>query len=155
MATVRLTSDFKEFLNLLNSEKIEYLLIGGYAVGLYGHVRPTKDMDVWISVDPANTDRLVEVLVKFGFPRASVQQPLFSEEKTVLRMGVPPNRLEVLSRIAGVEFADCYKRRVTMDLDGVPVAVIALDDLRTNKLSTGRPRDAGDAAALDKRRREP
>ena len=67
-------------------------------------------------------------------------------------MGVPPNRLEVLSKIAGVEFAQCYARRVMMDLDGVPVPVIALDDLRTNKLSTGRPRDAGDAAALDKRR---
>src|SRR5436190_19447261 len=67
MATIRLTQDFREFLNLLNSAKIEYLLIGGYAVGLYGVARPTKDMDVWISTSPENLDKLIEVLGKFGF----------------------------------------------------------------------------------------
>ena len=73
MVTVKLTSDFKEFLSLLNSEKIEYLLIGGYAVGLYGHVRPTKDIDLWVSVHAENLDRLVEVLVKFGFSRQGIR----------------------------------------------------------------------------------
>src|SRR5439155_14130868 len=102
MAMIKLTQDFKEFLQLLNSEKIEYLLIGGYAVGLYGHVRPTKDIDLWVSVAPENLDRLVEVLVKFGFSRQGIRKPLFTADQTVLRMGVPPNRLEVLSEIAGI-----------------------------------------------------
>ena len=149
-----MTSDFKEFLSLLNSEKIEYLLIGGYAVGLYGHVRPTKDIDLWVSVAPDNLDRLIEVLVKFGFARHSIQTPLFTDEKTVLRMGVPPNRLEVLSQIVGVEFAGCYARRVMMAIEGIEVPVISLDDLRANKLATGRERDAGDVRALDKRRQK-
>ena len=91
MVTIKLTRDFKEFLGLLNSAKIEYLLIGGYAVGLYGHVRPTKDMDVWVSVDDANLERLADALVQFGFSRSSLPQPLFTEQKTVLRMGMPPN----------------------------------------------------------------
>src|SRR5215210_4907815 len=102
MATVKLTSDFKEFLNLLNSEKIEYLLIGGYAVWLYGHIRPTKDMDVWVSIAPENLDRLIEALVKFGFSRAALSPKLFQGEKSVFRMGIPPNRLEILTNISGI-----------------------------------------------------
>lgn len=153
MATIRLTQDFKEFLKLLDSEKIEYLLIGGYAVGLYGVVRPTKDMDVWVSVAAENIQRLSQALIKFGFPAAIVQPPLFSGEKTVLRMGVPPNRLEILSRIAGVEFAQCYSRRVMMQLDGLTVSVISETDLKKNKLATGRPQDAGDVQKLDRRKK--
>jgi len=98
MATIRLTQDFKEFLALLNSEKIEYLLIGGYAVWLYGYIRPTKDIYIWIAFDPLNEARLVEVLVKFGSSREALRPPLFAGDKTVLRMGMPPNRIELLSR---------------------------------------------------------
>src|SRR3954466_13375155 len=101
MVTVRLTSDFKEFLSLLNSERIEHLLIGGYAVGLYGHVRPTKDIDIWVAFNPEAQQRLSDALVKFGFARSAVTQPLFTEQRTVLRMGVPPNQLEILCNIAG------------------------------------------------------
>jgi hypothetical protein len=75
METIKLTQDFKQFLSLLNSEKIEYLLIGGYAVWLYGYVCRTKDMDIWVAIDPVNENRLVEVLVKFGFARDSVKLP--------------------------------------------------------------------------------
>src|SRR2546430_11873150 len=103
MATIKLTQDFKEFLQLLNSEKIEYLLIGGYAVGLYGYVRGTKDMDVWVATDPQNLDRLIHALVRFGFSRTSLNREIFTGPQTVFRMGMPPNRLEILTRIFGVE----------------------------------------------------
>lgn len=155
MATIKLTPDFKEFLQLLNSEKIEYLLIGGYAVWLYGYVRRTKDIDIWVAVDPANETRLIEVLVKFGFSRESLRRPLFAGEKTVLRMGVPPNRLELLSRIAGVEFADCYARRRTMDIEGIPVSVIDYEDLLRNKRAAGRASDQADVETLERRRQKP
>jgi hypothetical protein len=139
----------------LNSEKIEYLLIGGYAVWLYGYVRPTKDIDIWVAVDPASEARLIEVLVKFGFPRGSLHTPLFTGEKTVLRMGVPPNRIEVLSKIAGVEFRECYPRRRVMDVEGLPVSVIDYADLLRNKRATGRAGDRADAERLEKRRQSP
>jgi hypothetical protein len=155
MATLRLTQDFKEFLNLLNSARIEYLLIGGYAVSLYGYVRPTKDMDVWVAVDAANIDRLVEVLVQFGFSPASVPKPLFDGGRTVLRMGIPPNRVEILSEIAGVQFGDCWPRRQMMNLDGIDVSVISYEDLKRNKTSTGRLQDAADVQRLEKRRKQP
>jgi predicted nucleotidyltransferase len=150
MAKIKLTQDFKEFLNLLNSEKIEYLLIGGYAVGLYGVERPTKDMDVWISTSPQNLDKLIEVLGKFGFRKDQFQRDDFTGTRSVFRMGMPPNRLEVITRISGVDFADCYLRRVEMDVDGVIVPVIDVRDLMRNKLSSGRDRDRDDVKKLEK-----
>lgn len=152
MATIKLTPDFKEFLQLLNSEKTEYLLIGGYAVCLYGHVRATKDMDVWVAADPGNLQRLRGVLIKFGFTAESLPTPLFEGKKSVLRMGVPPNRLEVLARISAVDFAACYERRRMMEVDGVRVPVIDLSDLLRNKRSTGRASDQADVERLEARR---
>lgn len=155
MATIKLTLDFKEFLNLLNSEKIDYLLIGGYAVWLYGHPRPTKDIDLWVAIDEASQARLLEVLVKFGFARNSLRLPLFEGKRTMLRMGVPPNRLEVLSNILGVEFEKCFARRRMMDVDGIIVPVIDYDDLLRSKRAAGRPRDMADVDTLEKRRNKP
>jgi len=150
----RLTQDFKEFLSLLNSEKIEYLLIGGYAVAYYGYLRGTKDIDVWVAFDRENLSRLISALGKFGFSTNSLSPEMFLGEKTVFRMGVPPNRIEVLTKIAGVEFRGCYGRRQMIDYEGLPISVISYDDLKTNKLSTGRVRDAGDIDAIEKNRKK-
>src|ERR1700759_3684535 len=99
MAMPSLIPDFKEFLSLLNSEKIEYLLIGGDAVGVYGHVRGTKDMDVWIATDKANLERLVGALMRCGFAGGSITAEMFKGPQTVFRMGIPPFRLEILTKI--------------------------------------------------------
>lgn len=153
MATIKLTPDFREFLQLLNSEKIDYLLVGGYAVGVYGYVRATKDMDIWIAADAHSQERLREILIKFGFPAQALPQPLFTDQKTILRMGMPPNRLEVLSKISGVDFAEAFARRRIMEIEGVAVPVIGYDDLLQNKRSTGRASDQADVERLEKRRR--
>jgi len=102
----QLSDDFKEFLQLLNSEKIEYLIVGGYAVSYYGYPRPTGDLDVWIAIDPANAERLVGALTKFGFGSAGATTDLFLTPGRVVRMGRPPLRIEILSSISGVEFGD-------------------------------------------------
>lgn len=145
----------QEFLLLLESEKIEYLLIGGYAVALYGYCRPTKDIDFWVACDEANLHRLQSALIKFGFSPSSVEPPLFKDAQTVLRMGAAPNRLEILSQIAGVDFADCYKRRRVMDVEGLAVTVIDYADLLQNKRSTGRQTELGDVERLERRRKKP
>lgn len=155
MATIRLTQDFKEFLQLLDSEKIEYLLIGGYAVALYGYVRPTKDLDIWVAIDPASQTQLATALIRFGFAASAVSQPLFSEDKSILRMGIPPNRLEVIGKIDGVDFRECYPRRRTLEIDGVQVSVIDYEDLLRNKRSSGRDSDRIDVERLEKRRTPP
>src|SRR6267143_4869790 len=138
MATIRLAPDFKEFLQLLRSAKIEYLLVGGYAVGHYGFPRATGDLDIWIANHDENASRLVEVLRHFGFDVPELNKSLFQTPGHVVRMGVPPVRLEILSSIDGVEFQDCYRRRESAEIDGIEVDVISLADLKTNKRATGR-----------------
>jgi hypothetical protein len=137
---------------LLNSEKIEYLLIGGYAVAMHGYVRPTKDMDIWVSTHPANIDRLIHALVKFGVPADKVKKEWFAGPQTVFRMGFPPNRLEILTAISGVDFAECYRHRLTLEIDGVSVSVIGYDDLKQNKTASTRLSDRADVERLEKAR---
>src|SRR5689334_4362487 len=103
---IQLPSDFKEFLKLLNSHEVRYLLIGGYAVNYHGYPRATGDIDVWVDREPSNAARVTAALHDFGFRQASPE--LFIEPGNVVRMGVSPLRIEVLTRPSGVEFADCY-----------------------------------------------
>jgi hypothetical protein len=145
---IRLPPDFKEFLRLLSSHRVEYLLIGGYAVGYHGYPLPTGDMDVWIAVSSRNAARVVAALVEFGFRAEDVPTALFAEAGKIVRMGLPPMRLEILTTISGVEFAACYARRVEVEVDGVAVNLICLDDLRTNKKASGRHKDLNDLEQL-------
>lgn len=148
MATIRLPSDFKEFLSLLNSNSVRYLLIGGYAVGYYGHIRTTGDMDVWVEPTHENATRVISALSAFGFGDASKEPAFFENKRNVARMGIPPMRIEVLTGISGVEFSECYERRIAAEIDGIPVAVINLEDLRKNKMASGRPKDLADLDEL-------
>ena len=146
MGTIRLPSDFSEFLKLLNSSGAEYLLIGGYAVNYYGYSRSTGDMDVWVGCTEKNAARVASALRAFGF--ASADPKMFSTPGQVIRMGFPPLRLEILTSISGVEFEECYERRENVELDEISVPVIRLEDLRTNKKASGRSKDLADLEQL-------
>ncbi len=142
---IQLAPDFKEFLRLLNSNKVEYLLIGGYAVGYHGYPRPTGDMDIWIAVSPVNAERVAGALEQFGF---SCPTELLLEQNKVVRMGVPPFRIEVLTTIDGVKFSECYATRLQVLLDGVEVSLIGLAQLKLNKKASGRSKDIADLENL-------
>ena len=133
-------------MRLLNSSRAEYLVIGGYAVNYYGYPRATGDLDVWIATSPENAQRVAEVLRKFGFSHAIESQ--FREPRKIIRMGVPPVRLEILTSISGVEFAECYARRLETEWEGVAVSLIHIDDLKRNKLASGRLKDRADLEQL-------
>lgn len=148
MATIQLPPDFKEFLQLLNIHKVEYLLIGGYAVGYYGYPRATGDMDVWIAVHSDNARRVVKALNEFGFPLSAEDMSLFLQENKITRMGVPPLRLEILTTISGVTFPECYAQREIREIDGVTVSLISLANLKTNKKASGRYKDLNDLENL-------
>jgi hypothetical protein len=141
MGTIRLPPDFKEFLRLLNSNRVEYLLIGGYAVGYYGYPRPTGDMDIWIARTPDNAQKVVHALGEFGF---TCPERLLLEQKKVVRMGVPPFRLEILTTISGVNFATCYAERLQVELDEIEVSLISLPHLKLNKKAAARSKDITD-----------
>jgi len=148
MATIRLPPDFKEFLKLLKDHKVRYLLIGGYAVGYHGYVRATVDMDIWVAIHPDNAERIVSVLKEFGFDLPELSPQLFLKEKQIIRMGIPPLRLEIATSISGVEFDGCYEARVVEELDGVEVDLIDLKHLKLNKKASGRLKDLSDLENL-------
>lgn len=145
---MKLPSDFKEFLKLLNAHKVEYLLIGGYAVGYYGYPRATADIDIWIAMNPANAEKVVTVLKKFGFNDPGLSPEVFLKEKQIIRMGVPPVRIELATTISGVDFDECYTRRLTVELDGVKANIISLSHLKANKKASGRHQDIADLEHL-------
>lgn len=141
---IQLPPDFKEFLRLLNDKQVEYMLIGGYAVGYYGYPRFTADMDIWIAMNPVNAGKVVAALKEFGFDLPELSAELFLQADRIVRMGVPPVRLEIMTTISGVDFIACYAQRVVDILDGVEVSLISLNDLKTNKQASGRHKDLDD-----------
>jgi predicted nucleotidyltransferase len=148
MATIRLPADFRDFLKLLNSHHVEYLLVGGYAVCFHGHYRNTGDIDFWIAMHPENATKLVRLIREFGFEISGLSEELFLQKGRIIRMGVEPVRIELLTAISGCEFPDCYSRRIEATLDGIAVNVISLQDLVKNKLRAGRVKDLDDASKL-------
>ncbi|HVF22322.1 MAG TPA: hypothetical protein VM941_04570 [Pyrinomonadaceae bacterium] len=145
MGTIQLPPDFKEFLKLLNSRNVEYLIVGGYAVGYHGYPRPTGDLDIWISNTRENAERALGALHEFGF---SCSVELLQQDNQLVRMGVSPFRLEIITTIDGVIFADCYVERVRGELDGIEVNLISLAKLRENKKASGRTKDIMDLENL-------
>ena len=148
MATIHLPPDFKEFLKLLAAHQVEYLLIGGYAVGYHGYPRATVDMDIWIAMHPANAERIVTVLKEFGFDNPELSPELFLKEWQIIRLGVPPVSIELATTVSGVNFGECYAERVEDVLDEVKVNLISLKHLKINKKACGRHRDLADLENL-------
>ena len=145
---ILLPPDLKDFLRLLNLNAVEYLLVGGYAVGYYGYPRATGDMDIWIARNPENADRVTTALQAFGFSASSISPALFLTPNKVFRMGNPPLRIEVLTDISGVEFSACWNARESAVIDDLPVNMINLDDLKRNKQASGRLKDKADLQHL-------
>lgn len=145
MDTIQLPQDFKEFLKLFNSKKVEYLVIGGYAVSYHGYPRPTGDLDIWISNALDNAERAREALAEFGF---NCPIDVLRNENEVARMGIPPFRIEVLTTIDGVSFSECYSERVIADVSGVEISLISLPRLKENKKASGRSKDVTDLENL-------
>ena len=145
---LELPLDFKEFLKLLNDTGVRYLLIDGYAVGYHGYPRATNDMDIWVAVHPENADKIVAVLREFGFNLPDLTPELFLHKNKIIRMGVPPMRLEISTGISGVEFEECYAARIADTLDGVPANIIDLPHLKANKRAAGRLKDLADLENL-------
>lgn len=145
---LELPKDFKEFLRLLRAHEVEYLLIGGWAVGYHGYPRATDDLDVWIAIEPANATRVVETLIDFGFDVPELAADLFLQTDQIIRMGVAPLRIEVSTSISGVEFDECYRERLETKFDNEPVSLINLHHLRLNKKASGRLKDLSDLENL-------
>ncbi len=147
MATINLHPDFKELLKLLSAHNVEYLLVGGYAVGSYGYVRATANLDIWVNCTNENSLKLVGALQEFGFGD-NVNEAMFLKDNNIVRMGLPPFRIEIMTSVSGVSFTECYERRNDLELDGLTINIIGLDDLKKNKKASARHKDLNDLEYL-------
>ncbi|MDA0348069.1 MAG: hypothetical protein O3C43_10020 [Verrucomicrobia bacterium] len=143
----QLPDDFREFLSLLIEKQVEYLVVGGWALGVHGYVRATGDMDIWIGSNETNLDRLLNALFAFGVPK-EVSKDFFREKGNVFRMGSPPMRIEIITEATGVEFLECYSNKIELVLDELSVPFISYEDFVLNKRSSGRLKDLADLESL-------
>ena len=143
-----LSQDFKEFVGLLNKNEVEYLIVGGYAVGVHGYPRYTGDLDIWINATRQNARRMVAVLTEFGFDSFGLTEEDFTKLGNVIQMGYPPFRIDILTTIDGVRFKDCYKNKMVVLHDEITLDVIGIEDLRRNKKVSGRLKDIDDLENL-------
>ena len=124
--------------------------MGGYAVGMHGHPRATKDLDVWVEATRANGERVMEALRAFVAPIAGLSADDFATPGTGFMIGRPPHRIDILTQVAGLDFRSAWRRRVIRDFGGIECPVISLEDLITNKRAAGRPQDLADAEVLER-----
>ena len=144
----RLAAEFKEFLRYLNEENVEYLVIGGYAVSFHGFSRFTAGIDVWIALDQSNVARVVKALERFGFVHGEASEGLFLKPGNIVRIGMPPMRIEIMNQIDGLNFESSYQAREMVRVDGVELPMISKDDLIINKRASNRQKDRADLEGL-------
>ncbi len=142
--------DYKDLINIFIKENVQFLLVGGYAVGLHGYPRPTKDLDLWVYANPENASLIVKSLAKFGAPMQGISTHDFETEGTVFQIGVEPVRIDVITRIAGIKFEEAIQNVKMMKIEELNIPTISLQDLIKNKKASGRHRDLNDVESLEK-----
>ena len=146
-----LAQDFEEFVALLNKHGVQYMVVGGYALAFHGKPRHTGDLDIWIGISKKNADKMLDVLKEFGLSAQGFTKDDFLKEGYITQIGYPPLRIDILNSIDGVDFKDAYKNKKEVDLDGLTITYIGLQDFIKNKEASGRSQDINDIASLQKK----
>ncbi len=145
---INLPTDSREFIELLNSNEVRYLVVGGYAVAYHGYPRTTGDIDFFVEVSTENAERLERVLQSFGFGSLGLTAADFLQKGVIVQLGYPPNRIDIITALNGVEFTHAWDRRVADTIDGLPANILDKQSLITNKLHAGRHKDLNDVNHL-------
>jgi hypothetical protein len=146
-----LNNDFKEFIGLLNENKVKYLIVGGYAVGFHGYPRYTKDLDIWILVSIENAANVLNALRQFGFGSVGLTEEDFLKPEDFVQLGYPPNRIDIVMSCDGIEFETAYQSKIVVNADEVEICFIDIENLKKNKKASGRPQDLADLDNLGSR----
>src|SRR5690606_12554104 len=128
--------------------KVKYLVIGGYAIAFHGHPRYTKDLDIWLELSDENASNVLKALEDFGFGDLGISKEDFLTSGMVVQLGYPPNRIDLINSPDGVDFAECYPAKTEVEIDGLTIAVIDLENLKKNKKASGRLQDLADLEKL-------
>ncbi len=145
---MNIQQDFEDLLRLLEELKVEYLIVGGYAVAFHGYPRFTKDIDIYYNRSPENIRNLQAALIRFGFAENDLPIDLFQSKENVITFGIEPVRVDIISEIDGVEFDDAWQKKVRGNYGKVEVNFISRIDLLKNKKSTSRLQDKTDVEKL-------
>lgn len=143
-----MNKDFKEFIQSLNDNKVKYLVVGGYAVAFHGYPRYTKDLDIWIWINESNIQKLLKAITDFGFEDLTLKVEDFVDRESVVQLGYPPNRIDLIGELVGVDFEICYENMVKITIDDVAMNFIDLENLVKNKKALGRHQDLADLENL-------
>jgi hypothetical protein len=146
----KLNQDFREFIELLGSEGVQYLIVGGYAVALHGFPRYTGDIDFFVAINPANAEKLLRVFCRFGFGEIGLTSQDFLTENFIVEIGREPRKIQVLTGIDGVSFEESYSGRIELEDKGLKLSFIGRSDLIRNKIASARPKDLIDVEELEK-----
>jgi hypothetical protein len=147
-----LNQDFKDLLSTFNAHHVEFLVIGAHALAVHGHVRATKDLDVWVRAEAANARRVMAALQAFGAPTTGVAESDFASAGITFQIGIEPVRIDIVTAVDGIEFEAAWNHRVSAEYGGASVFVLSRTDLIQNKRAAGRPQDLADIAALERQR---
>lgn len=144
-----LNPDYRDILSIFNEEDVDYLVVGAYALAAHGLPRATGDIDLWVRRDIQNARRVWHALAKFGAPLSELKETDLASPGVVFQIGVAPSRIDILTSIDGVEFADAWKDRLEVQVEGLCVHIIGRTHLIANKKAVGRPQDLADVARLE------
>ena len=143
-----LNKDYRDILQRLLDEKAKFLLVGTYALAAHGFPRATMAIDIWVMALPKNADAVLRALKRFGAPLHGLQKSDLLKEETVFQIGMAPRRIDIIAGATGLKFEEAFARSVEVIIDGLPVRVLSIEDMITNKKATGRTRDLADVEAL-------
>jgi hypothetical protein len=148
-----LNKDYKEMLQLLLEEQVDFILVGAYALAAHGYPRATGDIDIWVRADEINSINIYRALERFGAPVDQITVNDFANEGIVFQIGVTPRRIDIITHLDGVSFGEADEDKVIVEVEGLKLPILSFDKLIKNKLSTGRERDELDVKLLQKRKK--
>lgn len=144
-----LNPDFRDILSAFCEERVEFLLVGAYALAVHGIPRATGDIDLWVRPSDENAERVLRALATFGAPLSGISASDFKTRDTVLQIGVSPRRIDILTTLDAVDFDDAWRDRAMVEVGGLTIPVIGRRDLIRNKKAVGRPQDLADIARME------
>ena len=144
-----LNADLREFIELLNSRGVEYVIVGAHSLAFHARPRYTGDLDILVRPSPENAAKLVSLLRDFGFAKGDLAESDFTVPEQMIQLGRAPNRIDLLTSISGVTVAEAFSTRMSTELEGLPVFVLSKEALIRNKRAVGRPQDVADLEMLE------
>ena len=147
-----LNEDYKEMLQLLLEEQVDFMIVGAYALGTHGYPRATGDIDIWVKPNNINSKKIYKALARFGAPLGQIRIDEFSTEGIIFQIGVIPRRIDIITKIDGVTYEEADEDKIIVEIEGLKIPVISLEKFIRNKMATGREKDELDIKTLTKKK---